>query len=116
MIQACVFTDELSFDFEEAIRICAELREQLDNRICVVARQQPIQLFRPDHGPGLALLEFRNHRFDLGQGIELGRLQQAFAQGGGQAHLLQSGFLRLELGGAGRAGPTWPTRMPCSGA
>ena len=26
MIQACVFTDELSFDFQEAIRICAELR------------------------------------------------------------------------------------------
>jgi len=26
MIQACVFNDELSHDFEEAIRICAELR------------------------------------------------------------------------------------------
>lgn len=26
MIQACVFTDELSKDFEEAVRICAELR------------------------------------------------------------------------------------------
>ena len=26
LIQACVFTDELSDDFEEAIRICAELR------------------------------------------------------------------------------------------
>ena len=26
MVQACIFTDELSDDFEEAIRICAELR------------------------------------------------------------------------------------------
>lgn len=26
MIQACVFTDEISTDFEEAIRTCAELR------------------------------------------------------------------------------------------
>lgn len=26
MIQSCVFTDEISMDFEEAIRVCAELR------------------------------------------------------------------------------------------